>query len=237
VLGVYEMAFGDRTKSANAALVGAGPTRRIVVSDTMLAEYSEDEIEVVLAHELAHHAHGDVARGLVVEFLLLLAAGYAASVVLSASWGSLGLRGLADPAGLPLLVLAGGAVRLTCTPLVNAFTRSRERHADAFALALTSRPDAFISGMRRLGAQNLAEENPSRTSVWQRLAAEPDLARGVDVDHLDHHLVPFLELVAHVLDPVVGDLGDVQQAVDPGHDLDERAEIRDAAGPCPCRSC
>jgi STE24 endopeptidase len=166
VLGVYEMAFGDRTKSANAALVGAGPTRRIVVSDTLLAEYSEDEIEVVLAHELAHHAHGDVAWGLVVEFLLLLAAGYTASVVLNALWYILDLRGPADPAGLPLLALAGGALRLACTPLVHAFTRARERRADAFALALTSRPEAFISAMRRLGAQNLAEENPSRLNVW-----------------------------------------------------------------------
>jgi STE24 endopeptidase len=88
-----------------------------------------------------------------------------AGIVLDAAWQPLGLRGAADPAGLPLLVLAAGAVLLASTPLVNAFSRANERRADAFALALTGRPDAFVSVMRRLGQQNLEEEAPSRLVV------------------------------------------------------------------------
>ena len=64
VLGVYEWGLGEKTRRANAALVGTGGTRRIIVSDTLLAEYSDDEIEVILAHELAHHVHRDILTSL-----------------------------------------------------------------------------------------------------------------------------------------------------------------------------
>jgi STE24 endopeptidase len=166
VLGVYEWGLGAKTRRANAALVGAGRTRRILLADTLLAQYSDDEIEVILAHELAHHVHGDITKGIAVEFALLLGSGYAAFAAISGSWQHLGLSGPADPAGLPVLVLAAGGVMLAATPLVHAFSRFNERRADRFALALTHLNDAFVSAMRRLGAQNLAEESPSRTSVW-----------------------------------------------------------------------
>jgi STE24 endopeptidase len=165
VMGVYELGLGAKTKRANAALAGAGPSRRILLSDTMLADYTDDEIEVVLAHELGHHVHGDIARSLALESVLLLVAAGVAAVVLNAAWQPLGLRAAADPAGLPLLALAAGAVMLLSTPLVNAFSRANERRADAFALALTRRPAAFVSAMRRLGQQNLEEESPSRLVV------------------------------------------------------------------------
>jgi STE24 endopeptidase len=64
VLGVFEWSLGDKTRRANAALVGMGRSRRILLSDTLLAHYSDDEIEVILAHELGHHAHRDIRNGL-----------------------------------------------------------------------------------------------------------------------------------------------------------------------------
>jgi STE24 endopeptidase len=166
VLGVYEWELGAKTRRANAALVGTGATRRILLSDTLLAQYSDDEIEVILAHELAHHVHGDISKGIAFEFALLLASGYAASRAIAIAWQPLGLSGPADPAGLPVLLLAAGAVMLAATPLAHALSRVNERRADRFALRVTRRNEAFVSAMRRLGAQNLAEENPSRTSVW-----------------------------------------------------------------------
>ena len=72
VLGAYEWGLGDKTKKANAALAGLGATRRILVSDTMLADYSDEEIEVVLAHELAHHVHGDIWKGIAFESVLVV---------------------------------------------------------------------------------------------------------------------------------------------------------------------
>jgi len=166
VLGVYEWGLGAKTRRANAALVGSGATRRILLSDTLLAEYSDDEVEVILAHELAHHVHRDIPKGIALEFGLLLASCYAAAAALDALWAPLGLNGPGDPAGLPLLLLCGGGVMLAATPLVNAVSRRNERSADEFAIALTRHSDAFVSAMRRLAAQNLAEESPSRTTVW-----------------------------------------------------------------------
>lgn len=166
VLGAYEWGLAAKTRKANAALAGLGGTRRILVSDTMLAEYSEDEVEVVLAHELAHHVHGDIWKQLMFESGLILAGCFAAARVLGvlAPWA--GLEGVADPAGVPLLLLGAGAVSLVMMPAAHALSREYERSADRFALELTRNPPAFISAMRRLSVQNLAEEQPSKIIEW-----------------------------------------------------------------------
>lgn len=166
VLGAYEWGLGDKTKKANAAFAGLGATRRILVSDTMLSEFSDDEIEVVLAHELAHHVHGDIWKGIVFESGLIVGGFYAASWLLSRLAGTVGMRDVADIAGLPLLLLAAGAVSVVMLPAAYAMTRAFERRADRYALELTRNPSAFVSAMRRLGVQNLAEENPSRIVQW-----------------------------------------------------------------------
>jgi STE24 endopeptidase len=165
VLGVYEWGLGERTRRANAALVGTGRTRRIILSDTLLADYTDDEIEVILAHEMGHHVHRDILKGLLVELVVLLLGFFAASRALDWWSASLGLTGHADVAGLPLLLLAGGAISLIVTPFLNAFSRFNERRADRYALTLTRRPSSFISAMKRLGTQNMAEEYPSTASL------------------------------------------------------------------------
>ena len=166
VLGAYEWGLGEKTTRANAALAGLGATRRILVSDTMLAEYSEEEIEVVLAHELAHHVHGDIWKGIVFESALIGVGFYLAARVLGTLAPAVGLRGVSDVAGLPLLLLAAGAVSLVMVPVTHAMSRANERRADRFAVDLTRNPAAFISVMRRFGAQNLAEEHPSKVVQW-----------------------------------------------------------------------
>jgi STE24 endopeptidase len=162
VLGVFEWRMSDRTRKANAALAGIGRTRRILLSDTLLAEHSDDEIEVILAHELGHHVYRDIWTGIAVEAGLLLAGFYLADVALTTFGRSFGLAGKTDVAALPLLLLAAGAVSIALLPFFNAFSRSHERRADRYALEMTRNVEAFISAMRRLAAQNLAEERPSR---------------------------------------------------------------------------
>jgi STE24 endopeptidase len=166
VLGAYEWGLGEKTKKANAALIGLGQTRRILVSDTMLSAYSDDEIEVVLAHELAHHVHGDIWKGIVFQSALILAGCFVASRILAAAVRPLGLRGVNDLAGLPLLLLSAGAVSIVMVPVAHALSRAYERSADRFALETTKNPSAFITAMRRLGAQNLAEDDPSTVVQW-----------------------------------------------------------------------
>ena len=168
VLGVYEWGLGNKTRRANAALVGVGATRRILLSDTLLADYSDDEVEVILAHELGHHAHRDLLKAVTAQTCVLVASFGAAAAAINLALGvsRLGLRSAADVAGLPLIVLVGAGAALALTPLTHALSRFHERRADAFALRLTDRPSAFVSAMRRLGAQNLAEPHPSRAALW-----------------------------------------------------------------------
>jgi STE24 endopeptidase len=162
VVGVYVWSLGEKTSKANAALVGLSGTRRILVSDTLLSQYSEDEIEVVLAHELAHHVHLDIWRMIAYETAVSFAGLFAADRALRVLGPRLGLAGMADIAGLPLIVLAAGAVTMAAVPVANALSRAHERRADRQALETTRNPDAFVSAMKRLAAQNLAEERPSR---------------------------------------------------------------------------
>jgi STE24 endopeptidase len=166
VLDVYEWGLGEKTRRASAALVGAGATRRILLSDTLLADFTDDEIEVVLAHEMGHHLHGDVLKGLAAEFVVLLGGFSVAAIALDGLWKPLGLASPADVAGLPIVLLATGGVSLLATPLLNAQSRRNERRADRYALELTARPDAFVAAMRRMAAQNLADEDPSRAAFW-----------------------------------------------------------------------
>jgi STE24 endopeptidase len=162
VLGVFELRLGDKTRKSNAALTGIGRTRRILLSDTLLAELSDDEIEVILAHELSHHVHHDIWRGIALETVLMTFGFYLADQALAWTVGRFGVEAKWDPAALPILALAGGAVSLALMPLANAVSRAHERRADRYALELTNNAPAFMSAMKRLGAQNLAEEQPSR---------------------------------------------------------------------------
>lgn len=162
VNGVFEWVLSSHTRKANAALAGLGRTRRILLSDTLLADYSEDEIEVILAHELAHHVHHDLWRGIAMQSVALFGGFFVASVLLAALADPLDLRGLSDPAGLPALLLIGGIWTFLLLPVVNAVSRAQERAADRYALTTTRNVDAFVTAMKRLSQQNLAEEYPSQ---------------------------------------------------------------------------
>jgi STE24 endopeptidase len=159
--GVFEWQLSDRTRKANAALAGIGRTRRILLSDTLLAAHSDDEIEVILAHELAHHVHGDLWSSMALDVALTAVGFYAADRLLTLAEPWLPLAGKADIAGMPLVVLAAGAVSMVCRPISHALSRLHERRADRFALEMTGGADALVSAMKRLAAQNLAEERPS----------------------------------------------------------------------------
>ena len=160
VVGVFEWRLSDRTRKANAALAGLGRTRRILLSDTLLSDHSDDEIEVILAHELAHQVYRDMWSAMALDAVLTAAGFYAADVLLTATWRWLGLSGKADIAGMPLVLLAAGAVGLLLVPAAHALSRFHERRADRYALELTGGADAFVSAMKRLSAQNLPKSSP-----------------------------------------------------------------------------
>jgi STE24 endopeptidase len=183
VRGVYQFDMSRRTKAANAALTGLGNTRRIILGDTLLNEFTPEEIETVLAHELAHHVHKDIPLGIAVESTILLAGFYLASLVLD--WGTkvFGFSGPGDIAALPLLGLAFGVFGLVTLPLTNGYSRWRERLADEYALRVTQNGPAFASAFTRLANQNLADADPP---AWEEflLYSHPALSKRIAMAHL-----------------------------------------------------
>jgi STE24 endopeptidase len=162
VRGVYTIDLSSRTKAANAMIMGLGNTRRIVLGDTLYADYRPDEIETILAHELAHQVGHDMWWGLLVQSSLTLVGFYIAHLALRWGTGTWSLQGLDDVAGLPLVGLVMGLFLAVTTPLGNGFSRWREGLADEYALRMTAKPEAFISAMVRLANQNLADVDPER---------------------------------------------------------------------------
>jgi STE24 endopeptidase len=114
----------------------------------------------VLAHELGHHVHADIWRGLALQAVLTVLSLWVADVALRWGAAAWGLQGPADPAGLPWLGLVMIAVGVVTAPAVNAFSRRLERQADDFALATAGDTGAFVGAMERLASLNLAERRP-----------------------------------------------------------------------------
>lgn len=161
VRGVYQFDMSSRTTTANAALTGLGRTRRIILGDTLLEDYQDDEIETILAHELAHHVHHDIPVGIGIQSLITFGGLFLASIGLN--WGVtfFGFDSPSDVATMPLLVLVLSLYGLVTMPLENAYSRWREERADRFALELTGKGDAYASALTRLADQNLSDADPA----------------------------------------------------------------------------
>ena len=162
VRGVYTLNLSSRTKGANAALMGLGNTRRIVLGDTLLREFTADEIETVMAHELGHHVNRDIPSGILMSSVLTLGGLYLAHLALQAGMQRLAYLDPADPITLPVLAAVLGVYQLLTGPLENAYSRWRERRADVYALQATSNGPAYASALTRLANQNLSEVDPPR---------------------------------------------------------------------------
>ncbi len=167
VRGVYEWKLSEKSKKANAALTGLGATRRIILSDTLLENYSPDEIEAILAHELGHHVHRHILKGIAVQAGLTLFGFWAASAVLHYAIDRHHLfETLSDFANFPLLMLVSTVLSLALMPALNAYSRYNERQADRYSLMSIPTVEPFITSMNKLAEQNLAERNPSRWVEW-----------------------------------------------------------------------
>ena len=166
VRGVFKYDMSKRTKAANAALTGMGNTRRIVLGDTLINEFSTDEIETVLAHELGHQVHKDIPILIGFGTVMTLGGLYLASLAMGWAAGFFGFAGPSDIAGLPALGLILGAFGLLTQPFDNAVSRWRESMADEYALQSTGKAQAFASAFVRLANQNLGEVDPEKWVVF-----------------------------------------------------------------------
>jgi STE24 endopeptidase len=168
VRGVYRWKLSEKTKKANAALTGLGMTRRIILADTLLDNYSADEIEAVLAHELGHHVHRHILKSIFVQTGITLFGFWAANWALhyAVDHQLFEFVQISDFANLPLLALVATILSLLLMPALNAYSRFNERQADRYAFESIHSIEPFVSSMNKLADQNLAERTPSKWVEW-----------------------------------------------------------------------
>ena len=159
VKGVYEINFSSKTTKANAYLSGLGNTRRIVIADNLLKNFTLDEAEVVFAHELGHHVHKDVLKGILWTSLIYLGAFYVTSLILKKVGLYLSYE-ISDISNFPVLALSIGVILFLFNIPLNFYSRKRERNADEFALKTTGKVDAFITSMAKFTNRDLADAHP-----------------------------------------------------------------------------
>ena len=166
VRGVFKFDMSRQTKAANAALTGIGNTRRIVLGDTLIDEFTTDEIEVVLAHELGHHVNRDIPLFMAVGTISTTVSFFLASIAMHWAIIYFGFTSVADVAAFPALGIILGIYGLVTMPFDNALSRWRERKADRYALQATGKNEAFASAFTRLANQNLGDVDPESWVVF-----------------------------------------------------------------------
>ncbi|NJD60325.1 MAG: peptidase [Anaerolineales bacterium] len=186
VRGVFSFDMSRRTKEANAGLTGLGNSRRIIIGDTLLKEFSSDEIETIMAHELGHQVNKDIPLSIIFGSITTLVGLYLASLALNWGVSAFGFSSSGDIAAFPLFVLVLGVFGLVSMPLENGFSRWRESKADQYALALTLNGSAFASALRRLANQNLADADPEPWVEWL-LYSHPAIGKRIAMAEQDAH--------------------------------------------------
>jgi len=166
VENVYKFDMSKNTKKANAAFTGLGKTKRIILGDTLLDNYSEDEIETVIAHELGHfkkkHIVKNIFIGTASSFLTL----FIIALLYENSLSWFGFENITQIAALPLLALWSTLIGLVQSPLGNILSRKFEYEADEYAITETKNPDAFIKTLEKLTDQNLGDRQPHPFVEW-----------------------------------------------------------------------
>jgi len=160
ILDCFEIDFSKKTLKANAAFLGLGATKRVILADTLKDKYSYDEIEVILAHEFAHYKLSHLLKLISVNSLIILTSFYLISKTSGYSLRLFGLSSLTDIAALPVIIIYFVLFAALTQPFANFISRKLETNADIMVLGVTGLKDAFISMMEKLAAQNLADINP-----------------------------------------------------------------------------
>ena len=160
VEGVFSFNLSKNTRKANAAFTGIGRSRRIILGDTLMSSFSEEEIETVFAHELGHYRYGHIRSGIIIGTVSTFAGLFFAARLYETSAAALNFASVTDLAALPLLAIWLSLFGLVTSPIGNVISRRHERQADAYAVRTTGMRDAFTSALRKLSAMNLADPDP-----------------------------------------------------------------------------
>ncbi len=160
IAGVFSFNLSKNTRKANAGFTGIGKSKRIILADTLIKDFSEDEIETVFAHELGHYKHRHILIGIVVGIVSTFVGLFAASQLYEWSLPFFGFSEITDIAALPILALWLSVFGLMTSPIGNILSRKHERQADAFAVRTTGNAVSFVSALRKLASTNMADPEP-----------------------------------------------------------------------------
>ncbi|MDD4900230.1 MAG: M48 family metallopeptidase [Candidatus Omnitrophica bacterium] len=160
IIDCFEIDFSKKTLKANAAFVGMGKSRRVILADTLKDKYSADEIEVILAHEFAHYRLKHLWKLVIFNSAVTVVLFYLIFKTSNHVLSAFGLNSLSELAALPIILIYFLLFGLATQPLGNFFSRKLEKNADKMALEVTGKKEAFISMMNKLAEQNLADRKP-----------------------------------------------------------------------------
>ena len=170
---VYEVDASRRTTASNAYVTGLGHTKRVVLYDNLMKDFTPAEVRLVVAHELGHVRHRDVPYGLLWLALVAPAGLWAAALLAE----RLAPRGAPALTAVPAVALAVGLVATPVTMISSQLSRAVERRADAFSLALTRDPESFIGFEKRIAVKNVADVEPPAWSTFLLASHPPTLER------------------------------------------------------------
>ena len=162
ILDIYRLGLGAKTKKANAALAGIGASKRILLSDTLLNNYTPEEIKAVLAHELAHYKHRHIWKLILVNLVTTVLAFLLTYIIFNLFITDILKAAIHNISAFPVLFFLYTSFTILITPLHNIISRYFESQADAEAIKLTEQPEAFISLIEKLTRQNLSDPSPSK---------------------------------------------------------------------------
>jgi len=185
VENVYKFDMSKNTKKANAAFTGLGKTKRIILGDTLLDNYSIEEIETVIAHELGHYKKKHIVKNILIGTAASFLTLFFIATLYQSSLGWFGFDTITQIGAIPLLALWSMLVGVITTPLGNIISRKFEFEADEYAVFETKNPSAFKKTLEKLTDQNLGDKEPhpfvewffySHPSIKSRLNAIDELA-------------------------------------------------------------
>lgn len=166
VQNVFTFNMSKNTKKANAAFTGLGKTKRIILGDTLLKDYSKDEIETVIAHELGHYKHKHIIKNIVFGTVSSFLTFFVISILYKNSLSWFDFEYITQIAALPLLSLWAMVIGLIQSPIGNILSRKYEYEADRYAIETTRKPESFINTLNKLTNQNLGDREPHPFIEW-----------------------------------------------------------------------
>lgn len=184
IVNVFSFDMSKNTRKANAAFTGLGRSKRILLGDNLLNNFTPEEIETVLAHEFGHYKYKHITKNIITGTVFSFLQLFLISLFYSFLSQKAGSGNIMYAPDLPLIITAGMIISALFTPAGNYISRKYEYEADEYAVKATGKPDDFITALKKLTGRNLGDENPHPFVEWYFYSHPSTLKRGEAVKKL-----------------------------------------------------